>query len=809
MKRYFLLLWLSIGVIAMRGQDLTQTLRGTVVDAESRYPLALARVIVTAEDGAIRGALTDSTGNYRVAQVPIGRYTVTYQYISYQPLTFNNIEVTSGREVILDAAMQASSIELDAVDIVGQRDGEASNDMALVSAREFSVTETNLYAGSRGEPARMASNYAGVQGADDSRNDIVVRGNSPQGVIYRMDGINLPNPNHFAISGTGGGPVTILNNKYLSNSDFFTGAFPAEYGNAVAGVFDLKMRNGNNDKREFTGQFGFLGTELAAEGPISREKKSSYLATYRYSTLALFSGLGINIGTNAVPQYQDGAFRLNFPLKSGANLSIWGIGGTSTIDIVLSDQAKPDTSTLLYGSNDRDQYFTTRTGVVAATFTQPINVNTFVKVGLALTHQQVLTHHDQIFRHVEGDAYVVDSLPRILNYAFNDSRISTYAYINHKIDRKQTLKFGVYIDQYFFNFQDSARTVVPQPNGQPTTLENWRVRWDTKAHPIQVQPFIQYRLRLQDRFTFTAGITSLYFSINKNSLSPVEPRVGLAYQITDKQRISFGAGLHSQIQSPYLYYYGQTTINRDPQEYNLGMGLTKSLHYVLGYDLLVAKNVKLKLETYFQYLYNIPVEQRISSFSLVNTGSGFSRFFPDTLTNAGTGRNFGFEATLEKFFSNGYYFLLTGSVFDAKYRGSDLVWRNTTFNGRYGFNALFAKEFTFKKKNALNIGAKLTTLGGRWYGPVDIAASDKALEIVYLSETANTIQFRPYFRADLKVGYKWNMKNLTHQWGVDLVNVLNTQNILSLTYNPGNPNGPIQQEYQLGFLPLFYYRIDW
>ena len=111
--------------------------------------------------------------------------------------------------------MESSSVELDSVDIVARRDGEVANELAFVSAREFSVVETNLYAGSRGEPARMASNYAGVQGADDSRNDIIIRGNSPQGVLWRLDGINIPNPNHFSIPGTGGGPVTILNNKFL------------------------------------------------------------------------------------------------------------------------------------------------------------------------------------------------------------------------------------------------------------------------------------------------------------------------------------------------------------------------------------------------------------------------------------------------------------------------------------------------------------------------------------------------------------------------------------------------------------------
>lgn len=807
---FLFLIFFFTSQIFAQNAVLEQTVRGKVTDTETRFPLIGAQVILITESGQKLGAMTDDQGDYRFARVPVGRHTFTYSYLGYLPMTFNNIEVTSGKEVILDAAMQVSSLTVDAVEISAQRDGEAGNEMAVVSAREFSVTETNLYAGSRGEPARMASNYAGVQGADDSRNDIVIRGNSPQGLIYRMDGVNLPNPNHFAIAGTSGGPVTILNNKYLSNSDFFTGAFPAEFGNAIAGVFDLRMRNGNNEKYEFSGQLGFLGTELTAEGPLSKKSKASFLVNYRYSTLQLFSFLGVNIGTDAVPQYQDGAFRLNFPLKNGANLAIWGIGGASTIDIVLSDQPKPDSATLIFGSNDRDQYFTTRTGVLAATYTHPISLNTFVKAGLSVSHQDVVTVHDQIFRRVVGDAFVVDSLPNILQYTFAETRYGTYAYVNHRIGRKHTFKAGLYLDYLDMFYLDSARAVRPQPGGAAALLDPWRVRWDANQGAFIFQPYVQYRLRLQDRFTLSAGLSSLYFSLNNNSFSPVEPRIGASYQLNEKSRLSFGAGLHSQIQSPYLYFYGMTSEGRDPQEHNLNMGLTKSIHYVLSFDQMVGKDIRIKAEAYFQQLYNIPVEDRISSFSLVNTGSGFSRFFPDTLVNEGTGRNLGAELTVEKFFTRGYYFLLTGSVFDAKYKGSDGVLRNTTFNGRYAFNALFAKEFTIKDKNAFQLSGKLTYAGGRWYGPVDTAASSQALEIIYASETQNSLQFRPYFRADLRMAYRWNLKSVTHEVAFDLVNIFNVKNILTLTYSPDHPSGnPIQEEYQLGFLPLFYYKIDW
>ncbi|MDX1909316.1 MAG: TonB-dependent receptor [Bacteroidia bacterium] len=802
------LLLLTASPLFLPAQQLTQTIRGTVADAESKFPLTGVTVAVISEAGqVIAGTNTNEQGEYRIDKVPLGRQTLRISFVSYQSAEFTVI-LTSAKEYIQHVELANSTLET--VEIVAQQEGQVSNEMATVSARMFSIEETNRYAGSRGEPARMAANYAGVQGADDSRNDIVIRGNSPSGVLWRLEGINIPNPNHFAIPGTGGGPVTILNNKFLANSDFYTGAFPAEFANGIAGTFDLRMRNGNNEKREFSAQLGFLGTELMAEGPISREKGSSYLAMYRYSTLALFGFLGLDVGTNAIPQYQDGAFRLNFPGKNGSSFAIWGMGGISDINIILSEQEAPSDDPDLYAADqDRDQYFGTNTSIVGMTYRYPINPNTFVKASVALSRQTADTYHEQIFRRVVNEKFVVDSLPPILDYFYGETKVHSYVTYNRKLNVRSSVQAGLYADWYQMQYFDSVRTVIPQPGDQPSLLSTWRTRWDSNEGAVLLQPFVQYKLKLQDRFTLVAGVTSLYFGVNDNSFSPIEPRLGLSYTAGRGHKFSLGGGLHSQIQSPYLYFYGPTEINGDPQENNRDMGLSKSLHSVLSYDYVFARKIRLKAEIYHQYLYQIPVSVRTSSFSVLNAGTGFARLFPEALENTGTGRNYGLELTLEKFFSKGYYFLATGSLFDAKYKGSDGVLRNTVYNGRFAFNGLFAKEFKFGQGSAFNIGGKLTYVGGRWYGPVDDSLSVIQSEIIYVDETVNTQQFRPYFRADLKTAITWNRPKVSHELAIDFVNLLDTQNILTLTYVPEHPSGnPIQEEYQLGFLPLFYYKID-
>jgi len=792
------------------GQDLTQTVRGTVVDKESQFPLPFVNVVIKSLPDANLGATTDENGVFRIDGVPLGRQSIEATYIGYQAVTLDGIVITSAKEMILKIEMEESATKVGEVVVTATKRGEVLNEMATVSTRQFSVEETNRYAGSRGEPARMASNFAGVQGADDSRNDIVIRGNSPQGVLWRLDGINIPNPNHFSIAGTGGGPVTILNNKFLANSDFFTGAFPAEYGNGIAGVFDLKMRNGNNQKHEFSGQLGFLGTELMAEGPLGGGG-ASYLATFRYSTLQLFSALNIDVGTDAIPQYYDGAFRFNFPLKKGGNLAFWGIGGNSTIDIVLSTATAPDTSAELYGANDRDQYFTTSMFTTGMTYTQPLDKNTFIKAGLAYSKTNIFANHNYIERDIVGGMFENVETRPILDYQFHEGKYSTYLHYNKKINAKTTFKAGINLDVFDLNYIDSVRQIVPATDTTVASYTNWNVRWDAKDKILLAQPFAQVKYKFSDKLTLIGGVTATYSSVNDKSLSPLEPRLGLAYQINNTQKLSFGTGLHSQTQSNYIYYYGDETAGNAPVGYNKDqIGLTKSLHAVIGHDIAFKNALRLKSEIYYQYLYDVPVNTYSSSYSLVNSGSGFSRLFPDSLTNEGTARNYGAEFTLEKFFSGGYYFLVTASFFDAKYKGSDGVLRNSVFNGRYALNALFSKEFTFKNGTSLNIGGKVTRAGGRWYGDVDEEQSRLQQDVVYVDATVNTRQFRPYFRVDGKVSFIWNRPNTTHEISIDFVNFLGIQNILTLSYapQPDPTASSIVESYQLGFLPLFYYKID-
>lgn len=777
-----------------------QSVKGKVVDSESKFPIPGVNVLVVSDTTKTYGAATDVNGNFKIVDVPFGRQQLKFSFIGYN-VQMITIEVNSGKESIVNVELEESSMEMAEFKVVASDNKEVANEMAVVSAQQFSVEETNRYAGSRGDPARMASNFAGVQGADDSRNDIVVRGNSPLGVIYRVEGITIPNPNHFSIAGSSGGPVSIINNKSMANSDFFTGAFPAEYGNSTAGVFDLKLRAGNNEKFEFSGQFGFLGTELLAEGPLSKNHKSSFLAMYRYSTLSLFSSLGINIGTSAVPGYQDFAAKFNFPLNNGANIAIWGLGGKSNIDILISNQK--DTSEVdLYGENTKDQYFGTQMYVGGVTYTHPLNENTYLKSTLTTSLDQQNSHHDTISRTIAADGtfeLLPNGIAPYMAYEFKTLKFSNATSINRKIGKKDVLKLGYVAEYSTFNFLDSVTT--------DSEIQTYRYRWNSSGSYYSLQPYISWKHKFSDNLVLTAGLSSFYFSIG-NAFSPVEPRLGLKWDASKKGSFSFGLGRHSQAQPAYTYYYLNPG---NSQPHNTGMGLSYSNHAVLGYTHKFNKNLGGKIETYYQTLSAIPVETDSSSFALTNAGGGFSRLFPDTLQNTGTGYNYGVELTLQRYFSGNWHAMLTGSLYNSRYTGSDGIDRNTSYNGNYAINLLAGKEFVIKERKTIGIGIKVTTAGGKRYGEVDTVASNLQGEVVFLDNNFNEYQFQNYFRADFKLTYKANAKKVTHEIGLDLVNILNTKNILSLSYAPvpGDPTAnPIRQNYQLGFLPIFYYRID-
>lgn len=355
LKKYIFLILFFIPLLSI-AQNNKQNIRGTVIDKLSLTPLPGAVIqIVNVTDKDI--TQSDINGNYVITNVVPDRYEIKISYIGYKNVIVPNVVVSSGKETILDIKMEEDLVTTDEIDVTVNAKDKTINDLATNSARTFSMEEVNRYAGCRSDPARLVSNFAGVNAPDDSRNDIVIRGNSPVGVLWRIDGMNVTNPNHFASIGTTGGAVSALNTNMLKSSDFFTSAFPSEYGNAISGVFDLGFRNGNTQKRETTLQLGVVtGIEAVTEGPINRDNGSSYLIGYRYSLAGIAQAIGINIGTPSTPSYQDLSFKVNSGNTKYGTFSLFGILAASNISITGGN------SNTLYG-NGNDVDFDSKIGI--------------------------------------------------------------------------------------------------------------------------------------------------------------------------------------------------------------------------------------------------------------------------------------------------------------------------------------------------------------------------------------------------------------------------------------------------------------
>jgi hypothetical protein len=782
-----ILLGLSHWATAQDNPSYTQTVRGTVLDLVSQSPLPGASVRILGTDPLI-GTATDLEGRFTLTAVPAGRASIQVSYLGYEPSTLREIPITSGKEVVLTIQLEESLEQMETVVVQAGGDSrEAQNEMVTVSARGFDMEATNRFAGSRNDPARMAQNFAGVSGANDSRNDIIIRGNSPTGVLWRLEGVDIPNPNHFGAMGTTGGPVSILNSNLLDRSDFITGAFPAAYGNATAGVFDLNLRKGNAYRREHLVQMGFNGLELGTEGPLGGANGASYLLNYRYSTFALMQEIGFSAGTgNAVPYYQDFSLKLDLPTRTWGRFSVFAIGGKSNIDLLGSET--DSSSTDLYSELSQNIYNRAKMGVVGLTHRQYYDTQTYGVVTLSADHSFSGNRVDSLSLENREPS------PLFRNH-FGLNKFRAQYELYRKVDSRNNFRAGMNYDHLQFNLRDSLYR---------TAEDRFRDLRNTSGSSGLFQSHLQWQHRLDQRLTANIGLHYQYFVLN--DAQQLEPRFGLSFEQNDRNTFSLGYGLHSQLQPIPTYFLESEGPNEQSLQTNKGLDFSKSHHLVAGFRHQFSPDVHLKSEIYYQHVYDVPVEMAPSSFSLLNAGADFGLPNVDSLTNRGRGRNYGLELTLEKQFSEGSYFLATASLFDSRYRGSDGIWRNTAFNSRYVVNGLFGKEWEIGGPNrtfALDI--KLTYAGGQYRTPIDLERSILENQAVYQEERAFSVKNPDYFRTDLKAVYRVNKKNLTHEWSLDVQNLTNHQNLFRQTYNPISQS--IVNSYQLGIFPIPQYRL--
>jgi len=797
MKKGLLLFTIILGLCTSSwAQSFTQTVRGTITDDISNTPLDGVAIVVLGLEG--KGAISDEDGQFRIENVPVGRQSFQFSYVGYSTVTINKVEVLTAKELILNIEMEEKIAKTGEVVVKGRKDkSKTNNEMISVSGRTFSVEESMRYAGSRGDVARMAQNFAGVNGNDDNRNDIVVRGNSPIGVLYRLEGVDIPNPNHFAAAGTTGGPVSMLNNNILSNSDFLTGAFPAEYGNALAAVFDLKIRNGNNEKHEFLGQIGFAGFEFLSEGPLSFGNNASYIVSYRYSTLGFFSALGMNFGTGvAVPKYQDISFKINVPTEKGA-WSVFGIGGLSEIELHKSEEIGETN----FAGDREDLTYATNTGVVGLSRSFRIDKNTYAKITVSAQASRVNTLVDTFA--LDGNNNPINHSPLYRDNSYQ-GKIGINAFLRKKLNSQHSYKVGVFADRHFLNLSDSVYS---------QDWAKWVKLTSYDGQTYVVQPYFQWKYKANDNLTVNTGVHASSFLYN-NSLS-IEPRLGLSYKTGIRNTISAGYGLHSQVPPFRAYFRGLEDSLGNRREINQDLGFMKSHHFVLSNEFSFTKSTRLKTEVYFQQLFDVPIEAVSDPYySMLNQGADFGIIITDSLINQGSGRNYGVELTLERFLDEGLYYLTTVSLYRSLFKPQNGEEYSSVFDSKYALNVLAGKEFFFKvkdkgeksKKLSLTTDFKAVLNGGKMHTPLDRPASIAAGEAVYQDHLLFSEQYADYMRFDIRIAFKSQGKKFSQEWGIEIQNLTNRRNVFQNIYDSNRAE--FRTTYQTGIFPIGLYRIE-
>lgn len=493
-----------------------QTLRGVVNDRASGHPIPYATIQLTNIPGL--GMMCDSLGRFALPKVPVGRHSVQASFMGYESATVREILVTSAKEVYLEIALQESVNELSEVVVRAHNRNEAMNKMAVAGARMLSVEEASRYAGGFDDPARLVASFAGVT-PSVSNNGISIHGNAPHLLQWRLEDVEIPNPNHFAdIATLGGGILSSLSAQVLGNSDFFTGAFPAEYGNAVSGVFDMKLRNGNNQRNENTFQVGIMGIDFASEGPLSKKHKASYIFNYRYSTTGL-----LNVDLGGKMDYQDLNFKLNFPTRHAGTFAVWG---TALLDKYKSSLEKnPDKWDYLEDAGQgRSTQYMAAGGVTHRYF---FNENTLLKTTLAGTYsdqEAIQTTYDREFNPSPN----IDQNSRSTNLILTSS-------LNRKVNNRFTNKTGLTFTQMFYNMNLELAPFIDQP------LETIS---KGDGNTSLISAYNSSAWGINDKLSLNFGLHGQLLTLNNRWT--LEPRASLKWQTNTRTSFALAYGMYSR-----------------------------------------------------------------------------------------------------------------------------------------------------------------------------------------------------------------------------------------------------------------------
>ncbi len=749
------------------------TVRGRVYAAMGGRPLPGAEVQLLRDSIALR-TTTDSSGAFRFTDVPPGLYALEAAAEGHDPERIAELWARSGKEEELRLELSAEGLMLQMHSV--ERLARPPSVLPL-GVRSFTVEQGLRTPATFYDPARLVGTFPGTSGANDQANHLLVRGRSPLANAWLLEGVEITSPNHLTNAGTNsdlpvltGGGVTILSAQMLGTSHFLTGALPMVYGNALGGVFDMRLRSGNTERREWTVQAGLIGLDLGTEGPIGKSGRGAYLVNYRYSTLGILGAIGVDLGDEAIT-FQDLSFHITLPVGKRGELRVFGMGGVSSNVF----EAERDTTAWEFDKDDKDITYTARMGAAGTRLRLPLGERTDLSATVAISGS--VQERDEVL-------IGTDLQPGFASVAqLAEQKVSASLQVQHRIGAR-------------------LRVVAGGSAMQRTTT--------TQLEPaivgVLLRPFAGATYAITDRLTAEAGMALAHYTFNASQAT--EPRAQLAYSMRKGHRATIGYGMRSQLPAHAImqvHFPGMVAWNEQ-------VGLTRSQDLVAGYQHAVNSRLTVRVEVYHQELMDVAVTESgfvgLDGFPPASMVNGWDEPFRFPLTSNGRATAQGAELSVERAFAKGLFYSANVSLVDSRYRSPGGTWYNTRWNTGYMANAVVGREWAKPKEGSVRTwGASLrfSLSGGQRYTPLDWQ-NRRGFFVPMPTGDPYSAQLSTMHRVDLRIYLKRDRSGRTGVWTLDLQNLLNTRNEAFKYFD--NRKSEVVTKYQLGLIPNISYRVE-
>ncbi len=744
-------------------QDSRGIINGTVKDKETQAPVndAVIEIIELQKKTA-----SDVSGNFEFKDIPYGTYQIKVSSLGYEAVVKTDIVVLSSRPANVTAELLLSNITTAEINVEGKYFQKSTDEST--SNYNLDFEEIRRSPGAVEDISRMVQTLPGISPANDQRNDLIVRGGSPAENLTMIDGIEIPNVNHYPTQGSTSGPIGMINVKFINSVDFSTGGFSARYGDKLSSVMHISFREGYRKKFLTDINLSTAGFGGVFEGPLFT-KKGSFMFSVRKSYLNLIRGA---IRLAAVPDYWDFNLKTVYDFNKNNKLTFVGVGGLDKISFEGESSEISDDNP--YGKAKGDQ----------KQFTAGFNMRTLFKKG----YLQTVVANSTAYTNIENRDLRTDAMKFYYDSYEGDYNVKSELF--YQINSTNNIIFGAgarYIkfnyDNYFNSDTTSFGYIIPEINVS------------RKDNFYKGSAFAQYTLKLLgNNLIMNAGLRYDYFSGIKEK-NAVSPRFGISYSILPTTTVSASSGIYYQ--SPeYIWLMSDVK--------NENLKFMKANHYVVGIEHLFSADLRLSVEGYYKDYKNYPVSVLVPTYVLI---SGGTENGPNLLLGEAVSKGFGYSRGIDvslhkKLTGSGFYGMLNYSLAESKITGLEGGKRPGSFDYRHNITIIAGYQLA----NDWLVGLKFRYTTGRPYTPIDAQLSTIAGREVSDFANFNGYRYKDYNRLDLRVDKKWNFKKLTIVSYIELQNVFNTENVYQYFWNEyKNEQSTI---YQWAFLPVGGFSIQ-